>query len=241
MDHPAGVVPLDQLRILEVVGVLRLVLGVEVIERAHELVEAVGRGQVRVHVAQMVFAELRGHVALGFEQLGKCHVLGLKPLFGAGQTDLEQASAKTDLAGNECCASRGAALLAVPVGEERAFLGNAVDVGSLVAHHPLVVSADIPKADVVAPDDEDVGFSLLSLCIQSAKRAEREHQRNGAESFRLTSQSSFYPHVLSSCSGFRVVRTGFLSLAGGLDRAKGAGPPLTKCCAQRHGTLADTV
>jgi hypothetical protein len=31
-----------------------------------------------------------------------------------------------------------------------------VDVWRLVAHHPPVVGADIERADVVAPDDQDV-------------------------------------------------------------------------------------
>jgi hypothetical protein len=39
-----------------------------------------------------------------------------------------------------------------------AFAGDAVDVRRLVAHHAAVVVADVPGADVVTPDDEDVGF-----------------------------------------------------------------------------------
>ena len=51
-----------------------------------------------------------------------------------------------------------AALLRVGVGEERAFLRDAVDVRRLVAHDAEVVGADVVDADVVAPDDEDVGL-----------------------------------------------------------------------------------
>ena len=47
-------------------------------------------------------------------------------------------------------------LLAVIVGEQRALVGDAVDVGRAVAHHAAVVGADVPVADVVAHDDEDV-------------------------------------------------------------------------------------
>ena len=64
VDHAARLKPLDHRRVLEVVLVLELFLGVEVIERAHELVEAVRGREVLVEVAEMVFAELRGHVAL---------------------------------------------------------------------------------------------------------------------------------------------------------------------------------
>ena len=63
-----------------------------------------------------------------------------------------------DWPGDECGAAGGAALLAVPVGEQRAFLGDAVDVGRFVAHHALIVGADVEAADVVTPDDQDVGL-----------------------------------------------------------------------------------
>jgi hypothetical protein len=64
---------------------------------------------------------------------------------------------------NEGRAASGAALLAVPVGEQGAFLRDTVDVRRLVAHHALVVGADVEAADVVAPDDEDVGFLIRRL------------------------------------------------------------------------------
>ena len=88
---------------------------------------------------------------------------------------------KPTLAGDESRASGGAALLAVPVGEERAFLGDAVDVGRLVAHHALVVGADVPVADVVAPDDQDVRLArgrLLRRCVRGDHEGQR---RNDAE------------------------------------------------------------
>ena len=54
-------------------------------------------------------------------------------------------------------AARGAARLAVVIGEQHALLADAVDVGR-AAHHAVRVGADIPHADVVAQDDQDVGF-----------------------------------------------------------------------------------
>jgi len=129
-----------------------------VVERAEELVEPVRGGQVFVEVAQVVLAELRGHVPLRLEQLGKGDIPCLDPFLGTRDADLEVAGAETDLAGDERGAAGGAALLAVPVGEQRAFLGDAVNVRGLVAHHALVVGADVPVADVVAPDDEEVGL-----------------------------------------------------------------------------------
>ena len=127
---------LDQGRILEVVRVLGLLLGVEVVERAEEFVEAVRGGQRLVGVAQVVLAELRGRVALCLEEL--------RPIVTSRACSPSLAPAGR-LSGCRCgsrlCpvmkrgAAGGAALLAVPVGEHRAFLGDAVDVGRLVAHH----------------------------------------------------------------------------------------------------------
>src|SRR5262245_8022945 len=58
----------------------------------------------------------------------------------------------------------GAALLRVGVGEQRAFLREAIDVGRAVTHDAVVVGADVVDADVVAPDDEDVRLACFCLC-----------------------------------------------------------------------------
>ena len=104
-----------------VVRVLRLLLGVQVVQVAEELVEAVRRGQHLVAVAEVVLAELAGHVALRPQQRGDRRVFLLHALGRARQADLGQAGADRRLAGDEGGAAGGAALLAVPVGEERAL------------------------------------------------------------------------------------------------------------------------
>ena len=181
MNHAARLELLDHCRILEIVRVLELFLRVEVVERAEELVEAVGGRQVLVGVAEVVLAELTGLVALRLEQLGDGNVPRLQPFLRAGQADLEHAGAEADLAGDEARATGGAALLAVPVGEQRAFLRDAVDVRRLVAHHALVVGADVPVADVVAPDDEDVRLLVPRLGSGPARTKERMmRERNSA-------------------------------------------------------------
>ena len=146
-------------RVLGVVLVLGLLLGVQVVEVAEELVEAVVGGQVLVEVAEVVLAELRGRVALRLEQLGDRRVLGTEAEVGAGQADLGEPGAQRVLAGDEGGAAGGAALLAVEVGEADALVGEAVDVRRLVAHHAAVVAAEVPEADVVPPQDEDVGLA----------------------------------------------------------------------------------
>ena len=70
MEHAARAVLLLELRVLRVVVGLRLLLGVQVVEVAEELVESVHRRQVRVAVAQVVLAELAGGVALRLQQIG---------------------------------------------------------------------------------------------------------------------------------------------------------------------------
>ena len=63
---------------IRVVGQLRFLLGVQMIEVAEKLVETVGRRQELVQVAQVVLAELTGGVTERFEQLGNGRVFCLK-------------------------------------------------------------------------------------------------------------------------------------------------------------------
>ena len=128
------------------------------VQVAQELVEAVVGRQMLVQVTQVILAVLRRHVALAFQQAGNRGV-GLHQAFlGARQAHLEQAGADGRLARQEGGAAGGAALLAVPVGEQRTLSGDPVDVGGLVAHDAQVVGAGVVPADVVAPDHEDVGL-----------------------------------------------------------------------------------
>ena len=91
LQHAARAELGAELGVLRVVGVLRLLLGIEVVEVAEELVEAVHGRQELVAVAEMVLAELAGGVALRLEQLGERRVLVRQPFLCAGQADLQQA------------------------------------------------------------------------------------------------------------------------------------------------------
>ena len=159
VDHPARPEPLLEVR--EVAGwrpvrQLRLLLGVEVVEVAVELVEAVHGGEELVLVAQVVLAELPGGIAQRLQQLRDRRILGLQPDVGAGYPDLAQAGAEHALAGDERRPPGRAALLAVGVGEPHPLGGDPVDVGRPVAHQPVAVAAQVGDPDVVAPDDQDV-------------------------------------------------------------------------------------
>jgi hypothetical protein len=67
-------------RVFWIVGVFGLILGVEVIKIAKELIEAMHGWQELVAVAEVVLAELCGRIALRLEEFGDGRVLGRQPL-----------------------------------------------------------------------------------------------------------------------------------------------------------------
>src|SRR4030095_9309940 len=153
-----------EFRVLWVVGVLRLLLGVQVIQVPEELVEPVGGGQELVLVTKVILAELTRDITERLEQLGDRRVLGPQTLVGARQPDLGQPGADRRLPGDESGPPGGAALLAIPVSEYRPFSGHAIDVGSAVPHDAQIVGTDVVPPDVVAPEDQDIRFLLLLFC-----------------------------------------------------------------------------
>ena len=190
-----------ELRVLRIVGVLRLFFGVEVVEIAEELVEAVHGRQKLVAVAEMVLAELSGHVALRLEQFGERRILVRQTLLRRGEADLEQAGADRALAGDEGGAPGGAGLLRVIVGEEPAFVGDAVDVGRAIAHHAAIVGADVPVADVVAHDDEDVGLLRLDPRAAIAAGAKARTPAPSASAFANVQDMLFPPTSVGATLG----------------------------------------
>ena len=142
--------------ILGIVGQFRFFFGVQVIEIAKEFVESVHGRQVLVAIAEMVLAELAGGVAERLEHFGDGRVFRLKSDRGAGHADFGQSGAEWVLAADERRASSRTALLAVVVGERDAFFGDTVDIRGGVAHHASAEVTDVPSADVIAPEDQDV-------------------------------------------------------------------------------------
>jgi hypothetical protein len=61
---------------------------------------------------------------------------------------------------------RRARLLAVGVGEQRSRAGDAIDVRGAVGHDAVVVGADVVHADVITPDNENVGFPAGWACVE---------------------------------------------------------------------------
>jgi len=54
-------------------------------------------------------------------------------------------------------------LLRIEVGEVRTFLGDTIYVGRAVSHHAVAVGADVPVANVITHDDEDVWLLVSRL------------------------------------------------------------------------------
>ena len=65
-------------RVARIGPLLRLLLGVEVIEVAEKFIEAMHGRQIFVSIAKMIFAELAGRIANWLEQFGDCRVSRLK-------------------------------------------------------------------------------------------------------------------------------------------------------------------
>jgi len=89
-----------------------ILLGIEVVEVAEELVEAVHGRQELVAVAKMVLAELAGGIALRLEQLGERRVLVGSPSLAPGRPTFRSPVRKQDWpvmkaarpAVQDCCA-----------------------------------------------------------------------------------------------------------------------------------------
>jgi hypothetical protein len=69
----------------------------------------------------------------------------------------------------------GAALLGVIGHEDAAFVADAVDVGCLPDRQAAVVDARLHPADIIAHDEQDVGF--LVCCRNRSDNAEKRSRR----------------------------------------------------------------
>src|SRR5215467_5005787 len=93
-------------------------------------------------------------------------IIGPEPELRAGEADLGQSRADRRLPGDKGGAAGGATLLAVPVGENRSFPADPVDVWRAVSHHAHVVGADVEPADVVTHDEQNVGLSAAGRWLR---------------------------------------------------------------------------
>ena len=154
VDHVARADDVQQF--LRVAGMRGVFHRIEVIEVAEELVEAVDGRQELVEIAEVVLAELAGGVSHGLQHRRDGHCLRRNADGRTGLADSGHAGADRQLAGDELRPPRRAARLGVVVGEQRAFGGELVDVRRPPGHQAAVIGADVPHADIVAHDEDDV-------------------------------------------------------------------------------------
>lgn len=169
MDNTTCAVFFSECRIFEIIRILRFLFCIEVIKRTHEFVEAMSGGESAVGISKVILPELCRRVTLCLQQLGNGYIPSLKPFLRSGKAYFQKTSSKTRLTGDKTSSSGCATLLTIPVGEKCTLFCNAIDVGSLVAHHPLVVGTHIPVTNVIAPKDKDIGFLFLLLCRRNVR------------------------------------------------------------------------
>src|SRR4051794_3627085 len=139
MDDTARTESLTEVRQvlgLRIIGELGLLLRVEMVEVAEELVEAVHRRQMLIAIAEVVLAELTGRITVRFQRGRDGGVLRLQTYRGPRHPHLGEPGSDGVLPADEGGPTGRAALLAVVVGEPGPFLGDPVDVGRAVPHQP---------------------------------------------------------------------------------------------------------
>ena len=169
VDHVARAHDVQQ--VLRIVGMCWIFHRIEVIKIAEEFVEAVDGRQELVFVAKMILAELAGRVAHRFQYCGNGDRLSRQADRRAGLADCCHAGPDRQLPGDEVRATRRATRLSIVVREQHAFFGDLVEVRRCACHQAAVVGADIPHADVVAHDHDDVGFLWL---LRGRRRTHRD-------------------------------------------------------------------
>src|SRR5207237_1445968 len=151
--------------------------GIQVIQIAKERVEAVDGGQELIQIAEMVFTELAGFIALRLERGGNragfCRQTGLGPRL----TDRGHPRANRKFTGDEVRPTRRATSLGVIVGEQHSFFGDLVEVRCPAGHHAAMVGADIPHADVIAHDEDYLWF--VAVCRLRCRCDERNKHSDG--------------------------------------------------------------
>lgn len=82
---------------------------------------------------------------------------------------------------NSIKVERGRFLARRVILQHHASLGDAVDVSSLVPHHPVAVTADVGDPDIVTHDHDDVGF--LGLGVDATCQCNRRQRNTNDQSF----------------------------------------------------------
>src|SRR6266516_6538511 len=130
-------------------------------------------------VAEMVLAELAGAVAQIVEERGESGRPGPQVGRAARELRRDHARAQRIHAREEGIAPGRATLLSVVGHHDRAFFRNPVNVWRFPDHQAAMIAARLHPADVIAHDEQDIGFLVLRLCRSdyAEKRSRRYKQR----------------------------------------------------------------
>lgn len=97
------------------------------------------------------------------EQLCDSRITVLQSLLGSEHANLEEADPEWMLSGNEGRPASGTRLLRIVIGEKRPLRSLCVEVRRAPAHRAAMIRADVPDADVIGHDEENIGFLLFLL------------------------------------------------------------------------------
>ena len=158
-----------------VVGVDAGVVGGKILHLVEAVLDRIGLGLV----AQMPLAGEVRRIAVLLEELGDRRRLLAQGVLVARSDDDRESRADRNAPGHERGATRRAACLAVPTGEDRAFLGDLVDVRRRMAERGAAVriGAEIVPAGVVGHQHDDV----RSLLLRKSRRACHRHSGNRSQ------------------------------------------------------------
>ena len=138
--------------------------GVEVIQVAPELLEAVCRWQRRRFIAEVVLAELARVVSEIQQEFGERRRARQQRTGGTRKLRHDHARPQRMHAGEEGGAPGRAALLGIIGHKPRTFIPDAIDVRRFAYHQALMVGTHVHDANVVAHDEQDVGLLVGRDC-----------------------------------------------------------------------------
>src|SRR5262249_5977144 len=129
---------------------------IEVIQISPVLIEAVDGGEEFVAITEMIFAELAGGIAHGFQRCCDRWRLRRHPRSGASLSDRREASPDRQFPGDEVRAPGGTTRFRIIVCEAHTLAGHPVQIGRAAGHDALIVDTNVRPADVIPHDHNDI-------------------------------------------------------------------------------------
>ena len=170
MDHAARTeaffkcFAIGHFQIARIVFILRLFFGVQVVEVTKEFIKSMHGGKMLVQVTLVVLTELSCRIAQAFHDRGDGDIGFLPAFLGTGQAHLGHTGPNGNVSAEECRPAGRARLLGIVICKANPFTRDPINIRGLEAHHTPIVVADVPGADIITPDHEDIGLLLRECC-----------------------------------------------------------------------------